>query len=74
MSDLKGRVERLETERDLTRLVYDYCHGIDRHDLERFLSVWDENATWDTGGPFGSYTGLADIERCAAPLDGQPGT
>jgi ketosteroid isomerase-like protein len=63
MTDLEAHVERLETERALTRLVYDYCHGIDRRDLERFLSVWDENATWDTGGPFGSYTGLVDIER-----------
>jgi ketosteroid isomerase-like protein len=63
MGDLGTRLDLLESESALTRLVYDYCHGIDQHDLGRFLGIWSDDATWDTGGPFGSYTGIAEIEK-----------
>jgi gamma-hexachlorocyclohexane dehydrochlorinase len=61
--DLIARIERLETERELARLVSNYCHGIDRRDIDLFLSIWSEDAVYQTNTPFGDYTGKTDIER-----------
>jgi len=63
MDDLAMRLERLENESALTRLVYNYCHGIDRHDLERFLSIWSVDAIWDVGPPLGKCTGITEIQK-----------
>jgi len=57
------RLERLENESALTRLVYNYCHGIDRRDLERFLNIWNVDAIWDAGAPLGRCTGIAEIQK-----------
>jgi len=61
--DVATRLELLETERELTRLVYNYCHGIDRRDINLFLSIWHDDAVYDTNSPFGTYTGTAEIEQ-----------
>jgi hypothetical protein len=61
--DLLRRVERLETESALARLVYDYCHGLDRRDMDRYLSIWHRDAIFNTNTEFGNFVGIAEIER-----------
>jgi gamma-hexachlorocyclohexane dehydrochlorinase len=61
--DLVARVERLETELALSRLVSNYCHGMDRRDMGLFLSIWADDAVYRTNTQFGDYKGKAEIER-----------
>jgi ketosteroid isomerase-like protein len=58
---IQARLGKLETESALSRLVADYCHGVDRRDLDRFLNVWREDATWDNAGTI--YQGRQEIGR-----------
>lgn len=63
-SNFEKRLERFESEREITRLIYNYCHGLDRKDNTIFLDIWHDDAEWDTGGsPFGSFSGKAEIEK-----------
>ena len=62
-TDINGTLERFESERELTRLVYNYCHGLDRRDANLFLSIWHDDARYTTNSPFGNYTGKTEIKR-----------
>lgn len=48
-ADARAALDLLLTERDITRLVHEYCHGIDKRDEARFLAVWSEDAVWQVG-------------------------
>ncbi len=43
---LLSRIERLEAESAIRRLVADYCHGFDKRDWDRFVGVWHDGAVW----------------------------
>jgi hypothetical protein len=58
-----ARLERLETESELTRLVYNYCHGLDRHDRDLYMGIWHDDAVFNTNSPMGNFVGKEDIER-----------
>ena len=58
------RIERLMDERDIRRVLLDYCRGIDRCDTALVESVYHEDATDDHG----SYLGPGrDFESYAIP-------
>lgn len=59
--DIARRLDRIETEFELRRLAHRYCQGIDEHDLELFLDIWHEDAVWDTGPMFGTFSGRSAI-------------
>ena len=59
----RARLERLEAETALHRLVYDYAIGADHRDLQRWRSVWTPDAVWQMGDDR-SMVGIEDI--CAA--------
>jgi len=61
-NDIHARLERLETERELTRLVYNYCHGLDRHDRDLYMSIWHDDAVFNTNS-MGDFVGKEEIER-----------
>lgn len=63
MGDIQSRILRLETESTLRRLVYEYCHGLDKRDAERFLAVWHPDARWLSGPLFGDFYGKEEIHR-----------
>jgi ketosteroid isomerase-like protein len=63
MSDASVSLEDLRSEREITRLVHNYCHGIDRRDLKLFLSIWTDDAVYTTNSAFGDYVGRSEIER-----------
>ena len=60
---LVDRIDRLESRMACQDLTSDYCHGFDKRDWERFLSIWWDDCVWDIGPPFGSFTAHAGIER-----------
>jgi ketosteroid isomerase-like protein len=51
---LAARLDRVESELAIRRLVYEYCHGADKRDLNRFAAIWDDAAVWapDLDHPF----------------------
>jgi hypothetical protein len=62
LEQLRARIEELEGRTAMRDLVSDYCHGFDKSDFARFLSIWWDDCTWNIGPPFGSFTGHAGIE------------
>ena len=61
--DLETRIDRLESQFELHRLVSEYCHGCDKHDIDRFMSIWHDDAVWEIGAPFGTFKGKQEIRR-----------
>ena len=60
---LLRRVDELESRAALRDLVTDYCLGFDRHDWDRFISIWHPDAVWEIGPPFGTFTHHAGIRK-----------
>jgi len=60
---LTRRVDELESRSALRDLVTDYCLGFDNHDWDRFISIWHEDAVWEIGPPFGTFTGHDGIRE-----------
>ncbi len=59
--NLTARVDRLESESAIGRLVADYCHGFDKRDWNRFRGVWHDDAQWvivDAGVEFAGVTAI----------------
>ncbi|MFB9906937.1 nuclear transport factor 2 family protein [Allokutzneria oryzae] len=44
--NLAERLDRVESELAIQRLVHEYCHGADKQDLRRFTAIWHEDAVW----------------------------
>jgi gamma-hexachlorocyclohexane dehydrochlorinase len=60
---LMRRVDELESRAALRDLVSDYCLGFDRHEWDRFMSIWHPDAVWEIGPPFGTFTHHAGIRK-----------
>jgi hypothetical protein len=80
IEELATRLDRVEAELALHRLVNDYCIGADHRDLTRWQQVWTPDAVWQTS-PTGvpgdrgdhrrGHRAVAGVPDHAA-LDGQP--
>ncbi len=62
MSDLAKRLDILESRIAIRDIVSNYCLGFDNHDWARFIGVWHEDAIWEIGPPFGTFTGHTEIQ------------
>lgn len=62
MSDLEKRIDKVESHQAMRDLVSNYCIGFDNHDWDRFIGIWHEDAIWEIGPPFGTFTGHAEIK------------
>ena len=60
LEDVEARLDRVETELALHRLVQDYCVAADHRDVRLWASVWTEDAVWETR-PDAVCTGIAEI-------------
>lgn len=60
---LMRRIDELESRAALRDLVTDYCLGFDRHEWDRFMSIWHPDAVWEIGPPFGTFTHHAGIRK-----------
>jgi ketosteroid isomerase-like protein len=63
IAQLQERVAELEGRSAIRDLVSDYCHGFDKRDYDRFLSIWWPECVWDIGPPFGRFEGHAGIHQ-----------
>ncbi len=63
IAELVGRITELEARSAIRDLASDYCHGFDKRDFDRFLSIWSENCVWDIGPPFGRFEGHQGIRE-----------
>jgi gamma-hexachlorocyclohexane dehydrochlorinase len=46
MTSIEERLARLEAAEELHNLTKEYCHGLDKRDLDRFLAVFAPDAVW----------------------------
>lgn len=66
MNDLHDIVRRLDEQESrvaIADLAFNYCHGFDKRDLDRFLGIWWDDCVWNIGPPFGSFSGHAGIRE-----------
>jgi ketosteroid isomerase-like protein len=63
LQQLRTRIDQLEGRAAMRDLVSDYCHGFDKGDFNRFLSIWWEDCVWNIGPPFGAFEGHRGIEK-----------
>lgn len=63
LAALGARLDALESRQAIVDLASDYCHGFDKRDFERFLSIWWQDCTWDIGPPFGVFEGHEGVRR-----------
>ena len=67
-SSPEARIDALESRYEIHRLASDYCHGCDKHDIDRFMSVWHDDAAWEIGPPYGDFFGTAEIKHALEDL------
>ena len=60
-NSLAARLDRLEARAAFGELLADYAYGADRHDLDRFMRIWTDDAEWVLGGALGSAKGTEAI-------------
>jgi hypothetical protein len=60
IESLALRLERVEAQLALHRLVHDYCIGADHRDVRRWTSVWTTDAIWETS-PDRRFVGIEAI-------------
>jgi hypothetical protein len=60
---LVHRVDELESRAVIRDLASNYCHGFDKRDFDRFLSIWWDDCIWDIGPPFGRFEGHQGIHQ-----------
>ena len=59
--DLASKIDCLESRQAIEDLASNYCHGFDKRDEARFLSIWWEDCVWAIGPPFGDFEGHVGI-------------
>jgi hypothetical protein len=65
---VEARLDELESRAAIQRLLADYCHGIDKRDLDRFVAVWHPDASLTMGEPIGDFHGIDEICRFVTEL------
>jgi uncharacterized protein (TIGR02246 family) len=58
---LEAIVEALESQLEIEQLCYYFAHAIDRHDEQKFLSIWTDDATLVSDSQ--AYRGLDSIPK-----------
>ncbi len=61
IDELQAKIDRIESRQAIEDLASTYCHGFDKRDEARFLSIWWEDCVWAIGPPFGDFAGHAGI-------------
>lgn len=61
--DLLRRIDEIESRNAIAELAFNYCHGFDKRDFERFLSIWWDDCVWNIGPPFGRFEGHDGIRE-----------
>ncbi len=54
-------LQELRDREAIRDVLADYCHTMDGRDEKGFREIWTEDAVYDVGGAFGSFTGPDEI-------------
>ena len=60
---LAERLDVLEDREAIREVVANYCRGVDQKDEMLFLSIWEDDAKWTIGDPFGNIVGIEQIRE-----------
>jgi ketosteroid isomerase-like protein len=63
MEDVLRRLDAQESRTAIAELAANYCHGFDKRDEARFLSIWWEDCVWNIGPPFGRFDGHEGVRH-----------
>lgn len=44
---LEERIQQIEDIENIRKIIANYCHGVDKRNLETFLSIWHEEGVWE---------------------------
>ncbi len=70
---LEERITILEAKEEIKEIIANYNHGVDKKDESLFLSIWEEDAVWDIGDPWGICVNKNEIkEKVRAIWGGLP--
>jgi hypothetical protein len=61
LHSLDERLDALESQQAIARLVAEYAHGFDGRDVGRFMAIWHEDAMYDLAEFGGRRDGLDAI-------------
>jgi ketosteroid isomerase-like protein len=62
-SSLESRLDEMESRVAISDLVAGYCEGVDRKNLDRFMSLWHDDAEYLIPGGRGDFIGLDRIRE-----------
>jgi ketosteroid isomerase-like protein len=54
----------LSDRAEIADLMAEYCHGLDKREVDMFLAIWHPDAVWDLGEA-GVFSGLEEIRKHA---------
>jgi ketosteroid isomerase-like protein len=60
---LEERLDEMESRAAITDLIAGYCEGVDRRDLDRFMSLWHDDAEYLIPGGRGDFYGTDGIRK-----------
>lgn len=60
---LEQRIDELESRAAITDILAGYCEGTDRRDIDRFMSIWHDDAEYLIPGGRGDFHGTDGIRR-----------
>jgi ketosteroid isomerase-like protein len=60
---VEERLDELESRAAIAELVAAYCEGVDRPNLDRFMSLWHEDASYLIPGGRGDFHGIEGIRQ-----------
>lgn len=63
LDEILRRLDAQESRVAIAELAFNYCHGFDKRDFDRFLAIWWEDCVWNIGPPFGSFSGHNGIRQ-----------
>ncbi|MGW8816105.1 nuclear transport factor 2 family protein [Gordonia terrae] len=59
---LSKRIDRLESNASIVKLLADYCHAIDKHDLKLLTAVWHPDGVLEMGEGV-AHSGIEEIQQ-----------
>ncbi|NEK56871.1 nuclear transport factor 2 family protein [Geodermatophilus sabuli] len=60
---LAARLDRIESRTAIAELVAGYCEGVDRQNLDLFMSLWHDDASYLIPGGRGDFVGIERIRE-----------
>ena len=67
-ADQQRQIDELQSRVAIGDLVSKYCFGCDGRDIEKWNSIWHEDAVYDIGEAFGEFSGSSGVEEAARTM------